>query len=77
MVDEQLAISVSRDGSLLVRVAPAEYDKLLQRGGEPAYMGNDRPMGSGWLTVPSDRLEDDEELAYWVNVGIESRNAQR
>jgi hypothetical protein len=36
-------------------------------------MGNDRPMGPGWLTVPAERIRSDEELAYWVTVGIESR----
>lgn len=75
MVDERMAVAAGRDGDLLVRTDPATYDDLLRRGGEPAYMGDDRPMGRGWLTVPHHRLGGDEELAYWVKAGIDSRNA--
>lgn len=72
MVDERLAVSAGIDGNLLVRIPPAEYDQLCQRGGKPAYMGKGRPMGPGWLTVSVERLQGDGELAYWINVGIDS-----
>lgn len=75
MVNDRMAVAAGRDGDLLVRTDPAEYDDLLRRGGEPAHMGQGRPMGRGWLTVPHQRLRDDEELAYWVTVGIDSRPA--
>jgi TfoX/Sxy family transcriptional regulator of competence genes len=76
MVDERLAVAAAgRDGDLLVRTDPAMYDHLLQQGGQPAYMGQDRPMGPGWITVPSSKIQDIEALAYWVKVGIDSRNA--
>ncbi|GAA5229096.1 TfoX/Sxy family protein [Paeniglutamicibacter antarcticus] len=75
MVDARLSVSASIDGNLLVRIAPADYDELCQRGGKPAYMGKGRPMGPGWLTVPFEHLQDDGELAYWINVGIDSRDA--
>lgn len=74
MVDERMAVAAGRDGDLLVRTDPAAYDDLLRRGGEPAHMGDDRPMGRGWLTVPHERIQDNEALVYWVNVGIDSRN---
>lgn len=77
MVDDRMAVAAGRDGGLLVRTDPAQYDDLLTRGGRPAYMGEDRPMGSGWLTVPRQRIQDEAELAYWVNVGIDSRDAAR
>jgi len=75
MVDERMAVVAGRAGDLLVRTDPAEYDDLLQRGGVPAHMGNHRPMGRGWLTVPGQQIQDNAELAYWVEVGIDSRNA--
>jgi TfoX/Sxy family transcriptional regulator of competence genes len=77
LVDERLAVAAGRDGDLLVRTDPAEYDGLLERGGEPAFMGKDRPMGRGWLSVPARSIQDEGELAYWVKVGVESRNAHR
>ena len=75
MVDERLAVAVARDGGLLVRVCPAGYDELIRQGGEPAYMGKNRPMGRGWLTVPNHRLQGEVELASWITIGIESRTA--
>ena len=74
MVDGRIAVAARRGGDLLVRTDPAAYDELLRRGGEPAYMG-DRPMGRRWVTVAHHRLRGDEDLAYWVKVGIDSRNA--
>lgn len=75
MVDERLAVAVRRNGDLLVHTDPAAYDELIRRGGEPANMGSDRPMGTRWLTVPFHRLQDEEELAYWIKVGVDSGNA--
>jgi TfoX/Sxy family transcriptional regulator of competence genes len=75
MVDELMAVAAGRGGDLLVRCDPARYEDLLLQGGRPAYMGKDRPMGPRWLTVPSTRLHSEEELAYWISVGIESRKA--
>lgn len=75
MVDDRMAVAAGRDGDLLVRTDPARYDDLLKRGGEPAYMGKDRPMGRGWLSVQHERIQDDADLEYWLKVGINSRNA--
>lgn len=75
MVDERMAVSAGRDGDLLVRTDPAKYDDMLQRGGTPAHMGDHRPMGHGWLSVPARQIHGDTSLAYWVEVGIDSRNA--
>lgn len=76
MVDDRMAVAAGGDGDLLVRVDPAAYDKLLQRGAVPAFMGTDRPMGRAWLSVPLKIIEDDAELVFWVEVGVGSRNAQ-
>ena len=75
MVDQRLAVAVGRDGDLLVRTDPARYDDLLARGGEPARM-KDRPMGRGWLTVRPPHLHEPDQLAYWVQVGVGSRDAR-
>ncbi len=72
MVGGRMAVAAGRDGGLLVHTNPADYVELLQRGGEPAYMGVDRPMGEGWLTVPPIRIQDDTELTFWIAVGLNS-----
>lgn len=72
MVNGRLAIAAGRDGDLLVHIDPDEYDNLVQRGGEPAFMGADRPMGACWLTVQAALLDRDSALAFWVAVGVAS-----
>ncbi|GAA1126283.1 TfoX/Sxy family protein [Arthrobacter flavus] len=72
MVNDRMAVAADRAGDLLVRTNPADYNEFLRRGAVPALMGQDKPMGRGWLTVPRHQLDDDAELAYWVNVGIDS-----
>ncbi|PWD50887.1 hypothetical protein C8046_09715 [Serinibacter arcticus] len=69
MVDDRLTVSVGRDGDLLVRVDPVEYEALLERGAVTAIMGVDRPMGRRWLTVPAPLLDGDAELESWLAVG--------
>lgn len=75
MVNESLAVSAARNGDLLVRVDPAAYDKMLQRGAVPAFVGKDRPMGRGWISVPRQCVDDDAELTFWVDVGVDAGNA--
>jgi len=75
MVDGGLAVSAGRDGDLLVRVDPSQYRELLSAGGQPAYMGHDRPMGEGWMNVPMDVIADNEALAWWIAVGRTSRSS--
>jgi len=75
MVDDRLAVAAGTGGDLLVRVDPSEYDQLLTEGATPALMNTERPMGRGWMTAPSALLDDEAGLAYWVNVGINSRKA--
>ncbi|SDD67078.1 TfoX/Sxy family protein [Auraticoccus monumenti] len=75
MVDERMAVAAGRDGSLLVRTDAGRHEELLGRGAQPATMGPDRPMGRGWLTVPAPLVDDDRELGFWIQVGIDSRDA--
>ena len=67
MVDGAMAVAAHKDGSLLVRVDPAEDARLL---GKPdvsrAEMGTGRSMGEGWLRVQPQALGDDQALRDWV-----------
>ena len=73
MVDERLVVAAGKDGSLLVRSKPADFDAMIERGAEQAHMANGRSMGEGWLTVPAPQLPDDAELAFWVDTGLAAR----
>lgn len=73
MVDGGMAVAARTRGDLLVRADPAAYDELLQRGAMPAFMGNARPMGRAWISIPRKGTEDDADLAFWVGVGVASR----
>ena len=76
MVDDSMVVAARRGGDLLVRIDPARHDGLLDvPGAKPAVMG-DRPMGPGWITVSPDGLTTDDELTFWIDVGLAHRAAQ-
>ena len=77
MVDDSMVVAAGRDGDLLVRIDPARSDELLHvPGAEAAVMGTGRPMGPGWIRVTHSGVATEEQLAFWVGVGLE-RWAQR
>ena len=72
MLDERMLVSVGKDGSLLVRIDPDQYEELLQRAGaRPSYMGTDRPMGPGWLTVDDASLHTEDDLGRWLDTALD------
>jgi hypothetical protein len=71
LVDDSLVVAAGRGGELLVRVDPARSEELLDvPGARAAVMGADRPMGPGWITVSGEGLTTDEQLAFWLDVGL-------
>lgn len=68
MVNTNMAVGLTGDGRLLVRVGKDGMDEALARGAEPMQMG-ERTM-TGFVVVPADRLKADEDLADWVSVGV-------
>ncbi len=78
MVDSSMVVAASRDGDLLVRIDPARSEELLTvPGARPAVMGADRPMGAGWISVSRDGLTTDEQLAFWLQVGLDHLDTSR
>jgi len=64
-----LAVAASSRGGLLVRVDPAEGERLLtQAGAEPMVMSG-RPT-RGWLHVRADAVAEQAALQTWVERGV-------
>lgn len=67
MVDDAMAVAVHKDGSLLVRVDPAEDALLLESPQTSrAEMGAGRSMGEGWIRVEARALGNDAALVDWL-----------
>ncbi|MCD2187893.1 TfoX/Sxy family protein [Actinomycetospora soli] len=72
MVDDKILVNVRGTGDLLVRVDPARSPELVaDHGAEQAEMGAGRSMGPSWLTVTADRVDDDEQLRFWLDVALD------
>jgi TfoX/Sxy family transcriptional regulator of competence genes len=67
MIDDAMAVAVHKDGSLLVRVDPAEDPRLLEEAdASRAEMGKGRSMGVGWIRVEARALRSDAALIDWL-----------
>jgi len=80
MVDDAMAVAVHKDGSLLVRVDPAEDARLLgSPGATRAEMGAGRSMGEGWIRVEARALGNERALADWLDAATRylARRAHR
>ncbi len=67
MIDDVMAVGVRTDGSLLVRVDPAEDPLLLEKPyASRAELGSGRSMGAGWIRVEATALRTDAGLTGWL-----------
>ncbi|MEO7751865.1 MAG: TfoX/Sxy family protein [Terracoccus sp.] len=72
VVDGAMVVAVHPDGSLLIRVDPAEDAALLERpDAARAEMGTGRSMGAGWIRVAASALETDEGLDGWLRPAVD------
>jgi len=67
-VGGNMAIAASGQGGLLVRVDPAESDRLVARSHAEVAVMRGRPM-TGWLRVPAEHLATKRQLGKWVMLG--------
>jgi len=68
LIGGKMAIAASRQGGVLVRVDPAESDKLLHTSHAEMAVMRGRPM-EGWLRVAPAHLRTRAQLAKWANLG--------
>src|SRR5262245_49428594 len=69
LIAGNLALCV-RDDELLVRLDPEEAEAAMAEDGVRQAVMGDREM-KGWIFVSSERTEDDEGLAEWVDAGAD------
>jgi TfoX/Sxy family transcriptional regulator of competence genes len=68
LVEGNMAVGVSGQGGILVRVDPDESDELVAT--TPAQLMEMRGRSMrGWLRVAAEDVADDPELAEWVARG--------
>lgn len=69
LINGNMAVAATREGSLMVRVSRDDGEKLLQRDHvEPMVMGG-REM-RGWLRIAGPGIKTRRQLQPWVERGI-------
>ena len=69
LVGGNMAVAASGQGGLLVRVDPAESDKLVAETAASPMEMRGKEM-RGWLRVDSDAVRSEPALAKWVDLGV-------
>jgi len=64
-----MAVAVSGQGGLLVRVDPEQTDRLADRKGASIAIMRGRPA-TGWLRVEADAVRTKRQLQSWVDLGV-------
>ena len=71
MLDDAMVVALGKDGSLLVRVDPAEDAQLVMRPhARRAEMGAGRSMGPSWVRVDAAGIATDEALGDWIESAL-------
>jgi hypothetical protein len=70
LIRGHMAISASGQGGVLVHVPAERSDELVATTGASVAVMRGREM-PGWLRVTADRVAADDDLAPWVEAGIE------
>jgi TfoX/Sxy family transcriptional regulator of competence genes len=69
LINGNMAVSVSGQGGLLLRVDPAETDALLSKPHASAFEMRGRVM-QGWLRVDAEGLQSKRQLERWAARGV-------
>jgi TfoX/Sxy family transcriptional regulator of competence genes len=68
LIRGNMAIAASGEGGAMVRVDPAQSDRLVATTSASLAEMRGRQM-PGWLRIGTEDLRSDEELAPWVRMG--------
>ena len=69
LLNVHMAVAVSGQGGVMVRVDPAETEALLKEPGAGPFEMQGRSM-KGWLRVDAAALGDDAVLRTWAERGL-------
>lgn len=69
LIGGHMSVSASGQGGIMVRVDPAESDKLVASTKAEVAVMRGRPM-DGWLRVATDDVGTKQQLAKWVKLGV-------
>ena len=69
LIDGNMSVSASRQGGLLLRVDPAQTEKLAGRAHAQRFVMRGREM-DGWLRIDPDGVKTKRDLARWVALGV-------
>jgi TfoX/Sxy family transcriptional regulator of competence genes len=69
LVGGNMAIAASGQGGALVRVDPAQSNRLVETTTAEKAVMRSRPM-PGWLRVESEHLRTKRQLERWVKLGL-------
>jgi TfoX/Sxy family transcriptional regulator of competence genes len=68
LIGGNMAVAASGQGGVLVRVDPAESDRLVATAGASLMEMRGRSM-TGWLRVESEAVRTRRQLSRWVDLG--------
>jgi TfoX/Sxy family transcriptional regulator of competence genes len=69
MVDGHMAVAASREGGIMLRVAPAETDALLAKPFCRPFQMRGKPI-DGWVRIDADGIATKRQLERWVMRGV-------
>lgn len=69
LVRGRMAVAASSEGGIMVRVDPAESDRLVEAGGAHVVEMRGRAM-RGWVRVAPEQLRSSGHLDRWVERGV-------
>jgi TfoX/Sxy family transcriptional regulator of competence genes len=74
LVGGNMAIAASGQGGVLVRVDPAQSDRIVAGSHAEEAVMRGRPM-TGWLRVAAEHLSTKRQLEKWVRLGADYAHA--
>jgi len=76
LLDGRMAVAVSGEGGLMVRVERDQTDRLIATTKAGPMVMKDRPV-QGWVRLAAEDVRTRRQLERWVTRGVERAHAER